>query len=81
MRMIAGISSTNAAERVGVTCPTWSNWESGKRGVTTDNLAKIVAMFGIDDERAIRADTLDYITAEHELVRTGRNSVAAEVTA
>ena len=75
--MIAGLNVTAAATHVGVSTPTWTNWEAGKRGVTPENLAKIVAMFGIDDDRAIRADTLEYIVEEHERVRTSRNVVKA----
>ena len=52
-RRTAGMSITAAAERVGVSQPTWSNWERGKRNATTGNVAAICDLLDIDDPSAI----------------------------
>lgn len=66
-----------AAAAVGVSAPLWSMWESGKRGVTDENLAAIGALFDLDDVRVLRADVLNEILGEADRHRARRNSLAA----
>ena len=55
IRERTGLSITAAANAAGVTQPTWSNWERGKRRATPANVQAICEVLRIDDKTAILA--------------------------
>jgi transcriptional regulator with XRE-family HTH domain len=48
-----GMTVTRAAAGVGVSQPTWSNWERGKRQATPLHVRAICDLLSIDDPAAI----------------------------
>lgn len=55
IRERTGLSITAAANAAGVTQPTWSNWERGKRRATPANVQVICEVLRIEDKTAILA--------------------------
>jgi transcriptional regulator with XRE-family HTH domain len=43
------LTASEAARSVGVSQPTWSNWERGTRNATARNIAAICELLGLDD--------------------------------
>ncbi len=48
-----GMTVTKASTSVGVSQPTWSNWESGRRNATPDNIRAIMNLFSIEDPHVL----------------------------
>lgn len=56
IRERSGLTITDAARGAGVTQPTWSNWERGKRRATPANVHAICAVLRLEDRTAILAE-------------------------
>lgn len=77
LRIIAGLSVRDAAAQLGVSAPTWSQWESGKRGVADRHLADMAALLGLDEPAPLLAATASEAFAEAERQRQRRNRPVA----
>ena len=48
-----GMSISKAAKAVGVSQPTWSNWESGRRNATPENIRAVMNLLAVEDPRVL----------------------------
>ncbi len=48
VRAKLGLTQSRAAERCGVSQPTWAQWESGARGLSCDRLERIAEALGCE---------------------------------
>lgn len=72
-----GFTASDLAKAVGVSKATVTNWAKGARAIDAANLAKLVRVFGIEDERALVTSTIAEVEAEAQRQRQRRNKAAA----
>ena len=72
-----GFRATDLARTIGVSKPTVTNWIKGARAIDGENLAKLVRIFGLEDQRALVTATMAEVEAEAERQRARRNKPVA----
>lgn len=77
IRILNGLSVRSAAAALGVSAPTWSQYESGKRGVAHDRLEAMATLLGLDDPAPLLASTATEAMDEAERQRLRRTKAAA----
>lgn len=60
IRQIAHLTQAQCARKLGVSVPTYNNWENGNRTPKADNLAKMVEIFGVRASLLLDAPLKDF---------------------
>ena len=84
-RQALGLTTTQCAERVGVTQPAWNQWELGLREPKFERLRDICRVLGVSSDSLLEI-TLDapashsVVASGHAVVAVGRNARASSIS-